>query len=63
MDSELPFRITLLALIAIGVPITAYYRIKADKAGGKISRARSRLRSGGPSTASGSPSWGSFSPT
>lgn len=39
MDPELPFRITLLALLAIGMPISAYYRIKAYKAGGRISRA------------------------
>ena len=39
MDPEVPFRITLLALLAISMPISAYYRIKADKAGGEVSRA------------------------
>ncbi len=39
MDPEVPFRMTLLALLAISMPISAYYRIKADKAGGEVSRA------------------------
>ena len=38
MDPELPFRLTLLAILVIASPITGYYRVKAFKAGGKVSR-------------------------
>lgn len=38
METETPFRLALLAILAVNFPISAWFRLRAQRAGGPVSR-------------------------